>query len=449
MNYHIHIIDDEETLLVSLKSFFSQKGYQVTTSNSGGKALRKIKKEPPDLVFLDLKLPDLTGLEVLKKIKVISPEIVVIMMTAYSTVETAVKAMKLGAENYIHKPFDQEELAITTKRSLENLKLKRTILRNAILLREDLKLLPIICVSKKMKEIYEQAKIIGKESNSTMLLTGESGTGKEVLAKMVHLESNRANQPFVVVNCSSIPHELVESELFGYVGGAFTGASKHGKIGKFEIADGGTLFLDEIGELKKFTQAKLLRFLQEKEFEKIGSPKNIKVDVRIISATNQNLPKLILGKRFREDLYYRLNVINLHIPPLREHTEDIIPLAYQFIKEFNLEFRKKVKRISSQTKKALESYFWPGNIRQLRNAIERAVLLSKEEELRFDPSEFEVSMELKKAQPFFGVDQPQSLKKIENLYIRKILQSTSGNKSQAAEILGISRSTLRRKYKIN
>jgi len=444
-NYHIHIIDDEETLLVSLKSFFLQQGYLVTTSNTGKQGLKKIKKDQPDLVFLDLRLPDLDGLEVLENIKKIDSDIAVIMMTAYSTVETAVKAIKLGAENYIHKPFDIDELGIITQRSCEKLNLKRTAMHSALRQREDLNTHLMVFVSEKMVEICKQAKSVARDGNSTVLITGHSGTGKEVLAKLIHLESERSNQPFVVVNCGSIPHELVESELFGYVPGAFTGASRRGKVGKFEMADEGTLFLDEIGELTKSIQVKLLRFLQEKEFEKVGSNKSIKSNVRIIAATNQDLPRLIKEKKFREDLFYRLNVIYFYLPPLCDRPEDIIPLAHHFMENFNREFRKKVTRVSASTKAVLQSYHWPGNIRQLKNVIERAVLLSHNDVLKIDPSEIESLIDREKGRPFFAVDKRQPLKTVEELYITKVLQEQSGNKSKTAEVLGISRSTLKRK----
>ncbi|KKM62124.1 hypothetical protein LCGC14_1524840 [marine sediment metagenome] len=369
----ILIADDDENLRRIIEYNLSNKGYRVLLASNGEEALDIFKNDDVDIAVTDIKMEKIDGIELLEEIKKLKSNALVIMITAHGSIETAVKAMKLGAHDYITKPFDRDELQIVIEKALN---LQSLMVEN-IRLRQELtdrfSLNNVIGVSSKMKKIYDLVARVAK-SDSTVLLQGESGTGKELIARAIHFNSSRAEKPFVTVNCSAIPENLLESELFGYVKGAFTGAIKD-KPGKFEAANSGTIFLDEIGDIRKDLQAKLLRVLQEKSIDKVGATQNIYVDVRVIAATNILLEIAVKEGKFREDLYYRISVIPILLPPLRERKDDIIPLAKHYIHKFNKEFNKEVKGLTPEIEAVLKNYTWPGNIRELKNVIERAVLI--------------------------------------------------------------------------
>ena len=429
----ILVIDDEASMRECLKDWLMEDGYEVGLAASGEEGLLMSQKETWDVVLLDLKMPGMDGIETLKRLKDLDQESEVVMMTAYATVDTAVQAMKEGAFDYLVKPFDPDEIEMQVKRIVEH---KELVLEN-ILLR------------KKLEEKYTHDEIIGKSeamqrlfqliervapTDSTVLITGESGTGKELVAQAIHGNSRRCYMPFVAVSCGALPETLLESELFGYEKGAFTGA-EHAKKGRFELADQGTLFLDEIGDISLKTQVDLLRVLQQKEFTRLGGQEIIRVDVRIIAATNRDLKRVIEEKRFREDLYYRLNVISMHIPPLRERKEDIPLLVSAFIRKNCLEMNMEEKKISASAMKALIDYDWPGNVRELENVIERALVIGRGREIVPDDLPFH-HRELP-TQKF-----PNSLKMMEKMHIEKILEETGWNVSRASRRLDIDRQTL-------
>ena len=437
--YRILLVDDEETQREMLGGFLKKEGYSISLADSGEEALKICQDKFFEVALIDLKMPGMDGIELLSKLKEINPEIQVIVMTAYASIETAVVAMKQGAFNYVNKPVDLEELRINIKKALENQKI---LTENRYLkeqLNEKYKDLNLIGESKAIKEVLSTVARVAK-SDSTVLIRGESGTGKELVARAIHALSDRANQRFISLSCAAIPETLLESELFGYEKGAFTGATRR-KEGRFELADSGTLFLDEIGDLSLETQVKLLRVIETQEFERLGGEETIKVDVRIISATNQDLEKKIKEKSFREDLYYRLNVISIFIPPLRERKEDIIPLVDHFIEKSNQKTGKNIQGLTREAKDILFSYPWHGNIRELENVIERATVLSRGEAI--DKSDLAHLS-------FQRIDEISStllLKDLEKSHILKVLEKTGGNLSQAAELLGIHRNTLRLKMK--
>ncbi len=437
--YRILVVDDEETQREMLGGFLKKEGYSLSLADSGEKALKFCQDKFFEVALIDLKMPGMDGIELLSKLKEINPEIQVIVMTAYASIETAVVAMKKGAFNYVNKPVDLEELRINIKKALENQKI---LTENKYLkeqLNEKYKDLKIIGESKAIKEVLSTVARVAK-SDSTVLIRGESGTGKELVARAIHALSDRANQRFISLSCAAIPETLLESELFGYEKGAFTGATRR-KEGRFELADSGTLFLDEIGDLFLETQIKLLRVIETQEFERLGGKETIKVDLRIISATHQDLEKKIKEKSFREDLYYRLNVISIFIPPLRERREDIIPLVNYFIQKSNQKGGKNIQGLTQEAKDILFSYPWPGNIRELENVIERATVLSRGEAIdKLDLAHLS----------FQRIDEIPTtllLKDLEKSHILKVLKKTGGNLSQAAELLGIHRNTLRLKMK--
>jgi DNA-binding NtrC family response regulator len=437
--YRILVVDDEETQREMLGGFLRKEGYSVSLADSGEKALSIGQDKFFEVALIDLKMLGMDGIELLSRLKEINPEIQVIVMTAYASVETAVEAMKKGAFNYVNKPVDLEELRINIKKALDNQKIltENRYLREQ--LNEKYKDLKIIGESKAIKEVLSTVARVAN-SDSTVLIRGESGTGKELVARAIHTLSDRANQRFISLSCAAIPETLLESELFGYERGAFTGATRR-KEGRFELADSGTLFLDEIGDLSLETQVKLLRVIETQEFERLGGKETIKVDVRIISATNQDLEKKIKEKSFREDLYYRLNVISILIPPLRERKEDIIPLVDYFIQKSNQKTGKNIQGLTREAKDSLFSYPWPGNIRELENVIERAIVLSRGEAI--DKSDLAHLS-------FQRMDEIPStllLKDLEKSHILKVLEKTKGNLSQTAELLGIHRNTLRLKMK--
>ena len=435
----ILVVDDEHLIRWSLEQNLKKQGYDVCTAGNGEDALRLARDEQPDLVLLDIQLPGIGGLEVLEKIKEFDEEIIVIMVTAHSGLETAVKAMRLGAFDYINKPFNLDELSIVIKKAFENSELRREVVQ---LRNEHKKQGPpkIIGTSRHMKNVLDMMGKVAKSEASTVLIQGESGTGKELVAKWIHYQSSRAEKPFVAINCAAVPATLLESELFGHEKGAFTDA-KTAKKGLFELADGGTVFLDEIGDMEMGMQAKLLRFLEDRTFRRIGGAKVVSVDVRIISATNKELLKAIEEKSFRNDLYYRLQVIPIFLPALRERREDIIQLANFFMESFNKEFNKSVKSISSMAEKMLLDYNWPGNIRELKNVIERAIILGTEDTLLIENLPLEIIAKSSTSTapvstfklPSEGVD----IEEVEKELIRQSLEITDWNQSKAAKKLNL------------
>jgi DNA-binding NtrC family response regulator len=444
MNSKILIIDDEIGMRETLDGVLSSDGYVVKTAKNRIEALELLNNEFFDLLLLDLKMPDCNGIELLSEIKQIDPELLVIMMTAYGTIKTAVEAVKEGAFDFITKPFELEEMRQSIKKALKMLELTSENNELRKIINENIIYKNIIGTSQKIQEVFE---IIKKVVNYdvTILITGESGTGKELVAQAIHHNSLRREMPFIKLNCAALPETLLESELFGYEKGAFTGASGS-KPGRFELAEGGTLFLDEIGDTSLSMQAKLLRVIQEKEFERVGGRQTLKVNVRIVTATNKDLKREVEEKRFREDLFYRLNVVPIFLPPLRERTEDIPALTYHFLKELNLLFQKNIKTVSPEAMTILMEYNWPGNIRELRNVLEKAVLLGEGNILLVQHLPGDINIK-NKTENEASRDNPNSLDDIEKLHIFQTLQSVNWNQSRAAEKLGIHRNTLRDKIK--
>jgi len=442
------VIDDKESVRQMLSKTLECEGYEVDVAQDGMAGLRKAKEKRFDLVLTDLKLPQMDGLEVLSSMKELDPEIAVIVMTAYGTIETAVQAIKQGAFDYLAKPFDPDHLNFLIKRALEN----RRLLAENVLLREELAhnlgYYEIIGKSQKMKEVSRLVKRVAP-SDSTVLLLGESGTGKELFARAIHNLSKRKKGPYVAINCAAIPRELLENELFGSEKGAYTGSVTR-KMGKFEIAEGGTIFLDEVGDLDIALQAKLLRVLQEKKFERLGGTKIISVNVRMIAASNFDLKKAIEKKAFREDLYYRLSVFPIHIPPLKQRREDIPELATHFIKKYCFQMKKPEKTISREAMRLLEKYHWPGNVRELENTIERAIILC--EGKRILPEHLAIRIQtnneirLREGAGLKEVAQ-HAQSEAEKALITRVLSETRGNKRRTAEILKIDYTTLFDKLK--
>ena len=438
----ILIVDDEESLRHSLKMALEEK-YQLFFAKNGHEALKIIKKEAIDLVLLDIRLPEIDGIEVLERIKDIDETIVIIMITAVLTVNTAVAAMKKGAYDYITKPFNVDELQSLVEKGLE----KRNLQRENIFLRSEMlegaKFERLVGRSPKIKEVFKLIDEVAG-SNSTILIHGESGTGKELVASAIHARSKRKDKLFVPVNCAAIPENLLESELFGHEKGAFTGAFER-HIGKFEMADGGTIFLDEIGSLPLPMQGKLLRTIQEKTIERIGGGHPIPVDARIISATNSDLIQSVKSKVFREDLFYRLKVIPIDIPPLRERKEDISLLIKYFLDSYNREFNKKIKGFKKDALHLLENYKWPGNVRELENLLERLVVLGKDDYISKEklPPEIDGGSEAGKIDiKVSDASLKEATEKFEAEFIKRALEKAGGSKVKAAELLGIHRNTL-------
>ncbi len=446
MQFKILVIDDEPILRDSLEVALKTSGYEVLTAQSGEEGLEQFKKERPDLVLLDHWLPGINGDEVLRRIKEEAPDIPVIIMTAQGSIEMAVNSMKMGAFDFIIKPFDLSQVEALIEKGLDRIRLKKEVEWLRTQYQEKFRSGGIIGVSEGMKKVLELAEKVAQGSETTVLIEGETGTGKELLAEYIHYLSPRSSFPFIPINCGAIPKELFESELFGYEKGAFTGALERGKMGKVEAAEKGTLFLDEVGELSPSAQVKVLRVLEEKEYFRVGGIEKKKADVRIIAATNKDLESEVRKGNFRDDLYFRLNVIKLTIPPLRERKEDILPLFKFFMNHFNEQFKKGFFHISPEAEGILLSYPWFGNIRELRNTVERVVLLEKgdtilEKHLHFllrKESEVEGRKEFKPFIPPQGVIWDE----IEKQYLLEALKMKKGNKLQAAKILGISRSAL-------
>jgi two-component system, NtrC family, response regulator AtoC len=437
----IMIVDDEEIVRTSLTSWLLEDGYEVLSAESGESALEELKKRDYDLVLIDLKMPGMDGLQLMKEIKKDLPDLPLIIMTAYATVDTAVKAIKEGAYDYLMKPFDPEEISITIKKIIKQQRLEQENIYLRKELAKQFQFHQLYSKNKRMQEIFELIKSVAK-ADVTVLIHGETGTGKELIARAIHAESLRKDKPFIAVSCASLTETLLESELFGHEKGSFTGATSTVK-GMFEVADKGTIFLDEIGDISPKLQMDLLRVLETKELMRIGSTVPIPVDVRVIAATNKDLRKAMDNGTFREDLYYRLNVITIDIPPLREKPEDIPFLIEQMIERFNIETGKSVKRVSEDVLSALMQYGWPGNIRELKNVIERGVVLAKSDIITLN--EIEPSLN-KKAGNTAGVEN-QSLENLEKSHIAEVLKNNDWNISVSAQILGIDRTTLYNKIK--
>jgi len=439
----ILVVDDEWAMQEALRDWLKEDGYEVGLASSGEEAIVQAKQKNWEVILLDLKMPGMDGLEALKRLKEVNPEAEILMMTAYATVDTAVQAMKEGAFDYLVKPFDPDEVEMQIKKIVQH---KDLVLENLLLrktLEEKFHYDEIIGKSDAMQEIFGMISRVAP-TDSTVLITGESGTGKELIAQAIHANSQRSYMPFIAISCGALPDALLESELFGYEKGAFTGAT-HAKRGRFEMADGGTLFLDEIGDISLKTQVGLLRVLQQKEINRLGSEMTTKVDVRILAATNRDLKKAIQERRFREDLYYRLNVISIHIPPLRERTEDISLLVEAFVRKFCAEMNKEEKKVDPSALKLLMEYDWPGNVRELENVIERALVIGQGVDIL--PEDLPFSRRALRLTKL-----PKSLKLMEKIHIERILKENDWNISKAARALEIDRQTLynkMQKYEIN
>jgi len=442
----ILVVDDDTTHRLMLKATLAAEGYGITEAGDGERAVEKIKQEFFDLVMLDLKMPKMGGLEALKRLKEINPEIPVLIMTAYASVQTAVDALKHGAFDYLIKPLDMEEVKLMLIKTLDYHKLKKENRSLKKRLSKTFGFSEIVGNSKKMHELFEVLSLAAP-SDTTILILGESGTGKELIANAIHQNSSRADKPFIKVNCAALPENLLESELFGHEKGAFTGAHTR-RLGRFEQAHGGTLFLDEIGDMSLLTQAKILRVLQEGEFERVGGEKTVKVDVRIIAATNKDLEEEVKNNNFRLDLFYRLSVVPVNVPPLRERKEDIPLLVEHFIQKYAEKNRQHIRKISPRVMDLFMRYAWPGNIRELENVIQRAVILCKEETLMPEV--------LPPAFKNLTGDTPQgtvdglvglSIKEVERELILRTLEQTRHNITRTAEILGITRRGLQ--YKLH
>lgn len=428
------IIEDDDTVSLSLKVFFESRGYSVMNASNGEDGLKTALKQIPDTVILDLRLPDIYGIEVLQGIKKSYPEISVIIMTGYGEVKEAVEAMRHGAEYYFQKPIDLDELAVIVEKSIGIKQIKQAAKLNKVCH------YPIIGRSKQTQGLLHMINLLAENSMTTVLIQGETGTGKELVARNIHALSSRHDKPFVDINCASIPDNIVESELFGYEAGAFTDAKKT-KKGLFELADSGTLFLDEIGDMPLNVQAKILRVLETRTIKRLGGTRDVSVDVRIITATNKNLQNLVKDGLFREDLYYRLNVMPLSVPPLRQRSEDISLIADFLLNEIKTAVGKKhIGHFTEQALKVLSSYEWPGNVRELRNIIERAVLLCQDGDISDKYLVFSGKEETVN-------DKMLSLSEVERFHIEHILKLAGGNRTKAAQILGIARSTLNEKIK--
>ncbi len=448
----ILVIDDEKLIRWSFEKHFSSKGYKIFTAETGEEGIEIFSKHYPDIVFIDNRLPKMQGVEVLLKIKEIDEDAPIVFMSAYSSIDAAVQAMKNGALEYVNKPFSFEEIEIIIKKVINNTDLNNEIQLFRRQQRDKITFNNIIGQSPVFKEILQISKRIARSESTTILLLGESGTGKDLFARAIHNESNRSKNPFVIINCATFPDTLLESEIFGHEKGAFTDAQKL-KKGLFEIAEGGTVFLDEIGEINQTTQVKLLGILENRTFKRLGGTVEIPVDIRIIAATNCDLKQSIDDKTFREDLYYRLKVFQIDIPPLRKHKGDIPDLIHFFISQFNFQFGKNIKDVTNETTVLMQKYQWPGNIRELRNVMERAIILENTDEIQVKSLPGEISNSINSKPEVEGdyiIDIPEhgfSLEEMEKQVIQQALQKAMFNQTKASQLLGISRDTLRYKKK--
>ena len=445
----ILIVDDELIVRQSLSDWLAESGYEVEAVDGGSKAIPLVKQKEWDLLLVDLKMQGMDGIDVMRAVKKISKNLPVVIITGYPTVDTAVQAMKQGAYDYIVKPFNPEEIDLV----IRNVVAHQNLVKENIRLRQELKrryqFKDIIGKSRKMQEVLVLVKTVAR-SNSTVLIQGESGTGKELIARAIHSTSPRSKRPFIAVSCAALPETLLESELFGHERGAFTGAVSSRK-GKFELANKGTLFLDEVGDTSQKTQADLLRVLEEREFARIGGSELIKVDVRVISATNKDLDTLVSEAKFREDLYYRLNVVTIHVPPLRERKQDIPLLVEHFLEKYSVENEKRIESIDEDALDSLMKYHWPGNVRELENAVERAVVVAKSDVVSPDDLPPSVRGETGEALGPSLAAHSVPLQEIERRYIRQVLEAANWNIKKAAGTLKIDRTTLYnkiRKYKL-
>ncbi|MGV8074027.1 MAG: sigma-54-dependent transcriptional regulator [Syntrophobacteraceae bacterium] len=449
----ILVIDDEPLTLELILEGLVQEGYSVDVAHSGAEGIAKADQSGYDFVITDLMMPGIDGMEVLEYLTEHQPETIVIVLTGFGTIETAVQAVKRGAFDYLTKPAKIGEILLILQRAqeLSNLKAENVLLRNEV--QEARRYDKLIGESAPMQKLYRTIHRVSR-ADSTVLITGESGTGKELIAKAIHFYSDRQEKPFVPINCGAIPEELLESELYGHEKGSFTGALKERK-GRFELAHQGTVFLDEIGEMSQKLQVKLLRFLQERKFERVGGSRTIQVDVRIVAATNKDLEKAVVDSEFREDLFYRLNVIPIHVAPLRDRDGDIPLMIHHFLKRHCQEKDIPQKRISRAAAEALEQYKWPGNVRELENLIERLVILTEEDEIALDdlPSRLrQLQMQSCQPQTYIklakdGIDLKKTLDELENRLILEALEKAAGVKNKAAHLLGLNRTTLIEKMK--
>lgn len=436
----ILVVDDEEGIREAISEILGDEGYQVITASTGEEALNILRKEPPDLVLLDIWLPGMDGIETLREIKNLRSDVPVIMISGHGTIEIAVKATKMGASDFLEKPLSLDRVIISARNALalsnlerENRNLKENLSRQWRLIGE----------SEKMKTLRLQIEMAAK-SSSRVLITGESGSGKELVARLLHSLSNRSSKPFIEVNCAAIPQELIESELFGHEKGSFTGAFER-KKGKFELADGGTLFLDEIGDMSLQTQAKVLRVIETQEFQRVGGSSTIKVDVRIIAATNKDLPEEVKKGTFREDLFFRLNVIPLSVPPLRERKEDIPLLIDHFLKTISEEYGQRPKKITPEAIRILQGHEWPGNVRELRNTIERLLIMTSSDVIT--ERDISIGSSTEVADYFRYRTLKEARDAFEKDFITRRLKENNWNISKTAEQLDIERSNLHRKIK--
>jgi len=447
----ILIVDDDSSGREALELLLRSSGYSLQSAADAATARQLVELTTFQLILCDLNLPDMDGISILRHVRNSSPTTEVIMVTGYASAESAVRAMKEGAFDYITKPINFDELKIVISKAVEKQKLlsENTYLRKQ--LAERFEFSNIVGVSNAMKNVFAQMTRIAK-TDSTVLISGESGTGKELVARALHCNGNRKNKPFIAVNCGAMPEALLESELFGHERGSFTGAHKD-KAGKFEAANHGTLFLDEIGTIPLHLQTKLLRALQEQEIERVGSNRSIKLDVRIISATNSNLEQMVQKGSFREDLYYRLNVIPLNLPPLRDRREDIMPLVERFLEKFSKLMGRKKVLINKDALETLEAYKWPGNVRELENMIERMVALTEETIIGLYDIPNHILKTASEASPLnlvlpdTGLDMVLTIQEIERSLIQKAMEQSNGVKARAASLLGINRTTLVEKIK--
>jgi two-component system response regulator AtoC len=451
----ILVVDDERLVRWSLQQKLEQWGYHVSLAEDGATALGRVQLDNPDLITLDVKLPDMTGIEVLSELRNRNVHVPVIVITAFGVVDDAVRSLRLGAYDFIEKPINFEKLENSIHNALETRRLRSEIARTHEIQRSEFSVERIIGISQHIKEVRELIKKVAASEASTILVQGESGTGKDLAAHAIHYESVRRERPFFVINCAAIPENLMESELFGHEKGAFTDARTQ-KRGMFEMADGGTLFLDEISEMNLGMQAKLLRVLEGQSFRRVGGVKNINVDVRVIVASNRNLEDAVRASRFRQDLYFRLAIIPLHLQPLRDHKEDIPPLLAHFIQNYNEKFRKNIQGLTKEAEELLLNYDWPGNVRELKNAIERVMILAEGNRVAAKYLPIRISEGGVLPIPMPGNEKEGSVRlptggislyEVEKELIRQALEQSRGNKTTAARLLRITRDTLRYKVK--